>query len=821
MPAYSKSRTQVKQIANIVRTSFPLPGRWIYQDITLNYSFQGIPTFTIKTEGITEEDFPAIKQAFKLASTTYFNGIPCEVSQISWSRQFYDYIGGAFNIYSISANFDPVIKRRLEKALKVKELGGTFGYDKKKPQNAQKPKISIQKLCHLAGIEYYGPQVLVPIPENREEEINVGSILPEIALSKGCYIKYGKGVELIPWRSPSAAHKIGIGDIIQDGENSETFPPTYEGVEITWDREDDEDDEDDEEEPNQKKDNSLPPRYDFVRAETKIQELTEEDVDYNEPPPDSKVLRTLDSASWNSGPTRKHSKVTFHDGTEIKSHLEIWGFIYRAFDIAKPDGLLFSSTPKDFWNKVEWQDTYKVYERLGLVSLRVNGINAANQQSVPLIMHPDFVNFAKLNDFASFGGIYTFEPQAEYLTEIVTTGAKIMPLEKEPGRNQSLDDVLNPDENERFAVQTPTLIPKLDRTAYKLGAERSYYKTDDPKLPFQIDFQDYGSLDDRLKETVQAKMGNGVKPNFIIGIVTPDINYVEPLVVLAESRTTNSFAYAADPESTDEDPIPPLVAGEEGYFKLERTIFPPDRFKQEKYREDITEYTATDPGFKASLTISRTVEKSGQAPAAESRAIKYEQKDNPAYLEKLKQLQQAAQTAQEKKKQKPVFKYYVNSDLRDEGNPSGGNLSFPYAKSLGEAMRAAKTAIEMEHCQNAGQHQKTIAWYLPDIRDGDRVTVGSEKFRVLSASVTVRQAGNNVRPIPGLVQLTDGTQVTLGPEVPRQVTNYRTNEAVDDDPMEEALNPDQGNPGDGKVVVDFIGGTAGTILEPDSSRRKF
>lgn len=818
MPAYSKKRSQTQQIANIVRTSFPLPGKWIYQDITLNYSFQGIPTFTIKTEGITEEDFPAIRRAFRLASVTHFNGIPCEVSQVSWSRQFYDYVNGSFNIYSISANFDPLIKRKLEKILKVKQLGMAFEYSKKKAKNAQKPKISIQKLCQIAGIDYYGPQVLVPVPEDKEEEINVGSILPEIALSKGCYVKYGKGIQLIPWRSPPAAHKIGIGDIIQDGENSETFPPTYEGVELTWDRKEGEDED---EEPNPAKNNSLPPRYDYVRAETKIQELTEEDVDYNEPPPDSKVLRTLDSTSWNSGPTRKHSKVTLYDGTEIKSHLEIWGFIYRAFEIAKPDGLLFSSTPKDFWKKVEWQDTHKVYERLGLVTLRVNGINTADKNKVPLIMHPDYVNFAKLNEFAIFGEVYTFEPQAQYLTEIVTTGAKIMPLEKEPGRNQSLDDVLNPDENERFVVQTPITIPKIDRTAYKLGAERSYYKSDDPKLPFQIDFQDYGSLDDRLKEIAQTKIGNGIKPGFIVGIVTPDINYVEPLIVLAESRTTNSFAYAADPESTDEDPIPPLVAGEEGYFKLERTVFPPDRFKQEKYREDITEYTATDPGFKTSLTISRTVEKSGQAPAAESRAIKYEQKDNPAYIELLKQLQQAAQNGEEKKKQKPLLRYYVNSDLRDEGNPSGGSLSFPYAKSLGEAMFAAQTAIEMEHCQNAGQHQKTIAWYFPGIRDGDRVTVGSEKFRVLSASITIRQAGNNVRPIPGLVQLTDGMQVTLGPEVPRRVTSYSVDEPIDDDPMEEALNPDQGNPGDGKVVIDFTGGTAGIILEPDSSRRKF
>lgn len=828
MPAYGR-RTASK--ANLVKESFPLPGEWIYQEISFNYSFQGFPTATIKAEGITEDDFLVVKEAFDLATNIEFNGIPFEVSQIGWSRQLYVYKDTPINIYTITANFDPVIKRKLETAIKAKRLGITLSYgtDKKKSKNTKKPKVSIQKLCGLAGVSYSGPQALIPAPEDGEDELTPSSILPEVAKSKGCYVRYGKGVELIPWEAPPKSHAVEFTDIIQDGENTETFPPVYQGVELTWDREDEELGEEEEdgnkEEDPANEEKKLPPRYDFVRVQTKIQTLTEEDVNYDKPPPDTKVLRTLDSTSWNSGPTRQHSVTTLYDGVELKSRREIWGFVYRAFQIVAADGMLFSSTPGDYWQIVEWQETVKVYEELGLVNLRVTGVNAAdkNKKQVRMVIHPDYANFAKISSFATEGYIFSFQPKVEYLTQIITTGGKEMPLEKEPGPEQSLDDILDPINNPRFNIQTPKEIPKADRTEYRLASSRLYYREEDQSqnLPFQVDFQPFKELDKYIKEALRWQMELGeLKPDTLIGVITPDINFVEPLVVLTESRTTNSFAYAADPRSTDEEPFPPLVAGEEGYFKLERTIL-----EANKYRESITEYTATDPGFEASLTICRTAEKSGQAPQAESKPIKYDKKESPDYWGQRKVYQFTFKNPNNLgDRAKALPRYFVDSDLIGEGVPSGGGLSFPYAKSLGEAMKAAKVQLEIEHCQNSGQHQKTLSWYFPGIRDSDRVTVAGESFRVLSVSVTVNQYGRNAKFFNGNLQLTDGTQITLGPEKPRKVSHYQVKDDSEDS-VEETMNPDQGATpaGDGQVQAKFIGGTTelGGVLQPDSSRRRF
>lgn len=828
MPGYAKAGGAK---ANIVKDSFPLPGTWVYQDITINYSFQGFPTLSVKTEGIVEEDFQSVKDAFDLATNVTFKDIDFEVTQIGWSRQLFVHVDNEINIYSISANFDPVIKRKLETGIKVKRLGGTTSYatgkkKKKKPKNKDKPKISIQKLCGLVGVGYSGPEALIPIPEDKEELMVPASIIPEVAKSKGCIVVYGKGVKLIKWNAPTSSHVIARTDLIEDGENTETFPPVYQGVELTWDREDEEPNEEEEDKGNEPDDRDekqqLPPRYDFVRVQTKIQTLTEEDVRYSEPPPDTKVLKGLDSLSWESGPTRRHQVTTLYDGVEMKSYFEIWGFVYQAYEILKDDGHLFSSEPAKFWQRVEVQNTSKIYEQLGLINLKVNGINKLNKKDVRLVVHPDYANFGKISSFAMEGYLFSFQPRVEYLTGTVTTGWKVMPLERESSK--PLGDILEPEENPRAKVQIPLAIPRTDRTAYRLSPARLYYKDEEQNqsLPFQLDFKPFSELEPYVQDVVRWQIDiKPMTPDSLIGVIVPEINYVEPLVVLTESRTTNSFAYAADPESTDEDPKPPLVAGEEGFFRLDRTIL-----EKDKYRESITEYTATDPGYRASLTISRTSEKSGQAPQGESKPIKYDKKERDDWWEKRYQGQYKLYDPNSKKQQKvrPLPRYYVNSDLIGEGNPTGGNLSFPYAKSLGEALAAAKTSLEIEHCTSSGQQQKKIAWYIPGIRDSDRVMVDGKTFRVLSASVTVSQVGNNVKPIPGLVQLTEGTSVTLGPEVPRSVESYRVKDELDD-PMDEPMNPDQGSApaGDGEAQVKFIGGTSelGDVLEPDATRRKF
>lgn len=836
MAGYSRGGGSGKP--NLVQERPPLPGGLVYSDVTVNYSFQGFPSVSIKAEGIAENKFNSVRSAYKLASKVALFGIEFEVTQFGWTREAFSYKGSTYATYSISVNYQPIIQRKLESGIKVKKLGTAYSLGakttnkkKKSKKKKKEPKISLQKLCSLIGVGYSGPEVLVKIPEDREAEFNIGSLVGEAARSKGCFIEYGSGVKLIPWDSPTGGVSIAAGDVFVDGENTETFVPTYQGVELSWDREEEEEEEEEEDEQEPDDDdqkNELPPRYDFVRVQPKIETITEQDEDFDKPPPDTKVIRGMDSLFGRSGPTRKRTRTTLYDGSELESEMEIWGFVYQVKDLHVRDGQLFSDRPDLFWKRCEWNKTNRVYEPIGTVSLQVTGINKAKKsldQTVRLVLHPDYKNLGKISSFAAQGYMFSFQPKVEYLTKIISIGFKVMPLENEPGSGQSLEDCINPDENPRAKVQIPLAIPKADFTAYRLGSARSYYREEEQNqnLPYQIEFKTFAELEPRIQDEVRWQIDiKPMGPNDLIGVVTPDLGYQEPMVVLTESRTTNSFMYAADPDSTDEQPIPPLVTGEEGYFRLDRTILSKD-----KYREAITEYTATDPGFKASLTISRTAEKTGQAPQGESRQVRYDKKENEDWWLKFTQYQYRIYngTAKKPKQEKLLPRYFVNSDRQKEGNPTSGSLSFPYAKSLGEALKAAKVALEMEHCQNAGQHSKSISWYFPNIRDGRRVSIGGQDFRVLSASVSLEQIGSGViKHISEFAQITQGTKVTLGPDVPRSVTSYRVKDDSEN-PMNDPMNPDQGSApaGDGEAKSTFLGGTTelGRTLQPDSTRRKF
>lgn len=835
MPAYSRKKGSGRGKANLVKYWPNLPPDLVYSDITVNYSFQGFPTVSVKAEGIKEQNFASIRKYFLLGNKIGLLGNEYELSQFSWSKEKFEVSGERYNFYSITANYDLPIKRKLEKGVKVKNISSFLSYgshayntnSKEKNKNTKPPKISIQKLCSAIDVAYSGPEALIPVPdEDPESVINVGSLLQEVARSKGCYIEYGSTVKLISWGSADNA-SISEDDVFEDGENTETFPPFYEGVELNWDRENEElgDEEEENEEADVNIENrALPPRYNFVRVDNKIQTLTEQDVDPDKPPKDTKVLRDMSSLFWESGPTRQAKTTTLYDGTEIKSELNIFGFSYQAKDIAQEDGLLFSSEPHKYWRVCESNRTTRIYQPIGNINLKVTGVNKANKKNVRLVLHPDYANLGKISTFASDGYLFSFQPKVEYLTGINSIGWKLMPLEKEPGPGQDLSDVIDPTENPRAKVQIPIEIPKEDRTAYKLGSARSYYRQEDQNqnLPFQVEFSTFRELPKHIQDAAIWQMDiNPIGPDDLIGIVTPDPSYVEPMVVLTESRNTNSFMYAADPDSTDENPLKPLVAGEEGYFRLDRTILDAD-----KYRESITEYTATDPGYKASLTISRTAEKSGQAPQGESRQIKYDKKESQDYWEK-RTLYTTTFQEQNKnnKKKKNLPKVFVDSPWQGEKVASSASLNFPYATSREEALTAAKVALEMEHCQSAGSHNKSVSWFFPSMRDGQRVSIDGGMFRILSLSVSIQQIGTNVKPIDGFVQLTSGTKVVLGPEVPRSVTDYESPDKIDEDPMEEALDPNQGSvaAGDGETQVAFIGGETelGDVLEPDSTRRKF
>ena len=162
-------------------------------------------------------------------------------------------------------------------------------------------------------------------------------------------------------------------------------------------------------------------------------------------------------------------------------------------------------------------------------------------------------------------------------------------------------------------------------------------------------------------------------------------------------------------------------------------------------------------------------------------------------------------------------KYLVSTD-NATGVPSGGSVDYPDAATIAMALKAIKTELEIEEI-NASTEQKTVTWFYPSVRDGDRVVTGMDKFSSLgtwivkSASWTLNYHGNRGSNGSSTLVTTDGTQLTLGLLKPRSIT-YTTQSM----PVPPTLAE-----GQGEITTGFAGGsfTLGSVFSNNPNRRNF
>lgn len=366
-------------------------------------------------------------------------------------------------------------------------------------------------------------------------------------------------------------------------------------------------------------------------------------------------------------------------------------------------------------------------------------------------MHPDYEKYVGSGDTA--GGIQFKASNAKYLTSIVTSGWKLSRFQQEEQGGDTDTSQMEVDENGNpigpwVPVVTFKKINRRDETNFYIKSMRADYEQD--TVPYSIEWVFWDEMDEQKQRKMFSKVtppAEGSNRRLKVGLITADMDFVEPMLVWTESRQASSIAVMAHPDSTDEDPIPALVAGEESYYQSIWTK------KNDEYStEKIVELTASGAGFVDGVENIRYREIQGRPPEAQYRKTTWEQ-----------QQPKATTTPPASRVTK---RYFVYSDSIPKWATEGGeSLSFGAASTLNQAEKAAKTQLTINTLQST-QETRTVSWHFPNIEGGDFCTFSGNRFqgrfRVLSASYTLEYDGSQNAYGLDPICKTDGTKLTLG-----------------------------------------------------------
>ena len=783
-------RTIIQEKPNFVNPP-TLPVDIVVGSISWSKSLEGhgSPIVTLDYEQVSLQEIQRLENAYTPGlvenspiKITLFD-IPLQVASFQYDRAKYIYNGTThFDRYKVSVGLEWVHEKAVSANIKVFRfvpLGST--------------SISVSKLAAAAKVPYKGPSFDIEIPANSDKDfgMSLGDAVTKRARSLGCFVVYADpGIELRKIDSVRSWNFIE-NDVIADGGNTLKGAIAYNRAEMTFGTESKDD-----------KDPDAPPGVKLTKKAPVIETTRDLDSDDpSSPPANSSVLKSIDSNSVDGqGPKLTDTTTTTQDGQTMRVDRKIYGFLYTAKDIHIGDGVL-QGTPSNYWQLIEQQIEEHVYTALSNLSLSIVAKDPDPQYAktslggrVTLIINPDYDSFVS---GSALGGSATFRSTAKYLVQIKTTGWAYRRLIKETDALETIDlDATDPTYQYYFFKK----IPITGETNYYLVSPDEKYGEGGAALPFSVQWKTVEELTpDEKRKVSSSNITEGGK----VGVLTPDVNYTQPMQVLFEGTSKNSFAWAPNPEFDKEDASTycPLTTGEESYDTTWRTIIDANH-----YRERQTSFSASNSDY---------------ANLAESIKVRYATGRPPEGTT----LKETWETS-DKKKNILTFggtknkRYFVTTDL--VGNtPEGGSVSGTSdAKNLDEAKLALKTDLRIQGWSQGNQETKTVSWYYPDIEPGDIISVPARRFqkygqlRVTGVGWSMKFDGYGNNPYRNPWVTTDGTKLTLGVDLNRTFS------------IETVDVPSTNNTaasGDPTLSVTSSGGTkaVGIPMIPGANRRRF
>jgi hypothetical protein len=815
MPAYGRVETHKAGIIFPGELP-PLPIPIAKGSFSLSLGFEQKPQATLEYEGILQTDIRKFEQIYaegylfarKNLQPIKVAGYPFWPVSYTYDRDHSDIERvGRVHIYKVSINLEWAWQRNCE--------GDVFIY-KKIP--AKSKSLSLSSLAAYAGVPYRGPSIDLKLSGDgdRNTTMSLDSAVQEHARRKGCFVYYGReGIELRvlgsgnTWTFPTE-------ELLSDGGNTLALPIAYRNASLSYGGED---------EGTEDPDGDDATSLKFFRESQKPQIVEEYDENYQHPPEmGSSVLRSLDS-NWDSGgPTKTYRRRETLAGQPIRELVQIWGFAYLAKDIHVGGGKL-QGVPSQFWRIVEEQKTEYVYKPAPPSVISLYARDPVSGSPLSTVLHPSYQNAPGVSGGGSTSGLaagtkMSMRSSAMFLSEVMTTGWTLNRFLKEDGDGGEWHSLF--DGTPKYSLVHFQEIPKVSGQAFYLESERSLYpQTESVSSPFSVEWTDFASLSASDKSYVRdSSTGLGTNRQDSagrVGLLTPDLNFVEPYHVMKEITFSSSFAYVPNPEAESAaDPTTPETGGEsfvrehyltgdESWTMIERRISPGD---PNKYTEKTSEFSARNSNFGDSAAIIQYKDVYGRPPQPTVLQLKWEQRETqPGNKKRIKNSQNENRN------------YLVTTDY-SENVMEGGSFSYGTAANLMEAQIAFGTDLRIAEMQ-AMQEQKTLTWYYPNLEIGDRLISGDDRYdsygrwRITQISWSGTVDGSTKWGLSPLCTI-EGTQVTCGLDRDRRFW-------VTPDPNQQENNPaPDGAGGNPDLFITAEGGNAiGKIQSAVTMRRNF
>lgn len=735
--------------SNLVeRSDWPnLPIPVTYGQVTWSCGFEESPTAQIEYRGIPRRDLSRYDNAYPFRREISISGFRFRVKQKGYSEDRFIYQDDPYGIYSFRVSLEGLWVDKLNQAVKVSGIKDGAG------------KISPSIVAQRVGISYVGPYFAV---EPSGDEVTLGDLLTANARRFGCILyHHANGVGLRPLNGGRSWSFSELEIIDQNEANLERLP-VYKNTELRFKQLTIDSNPDN---------SNLPPSP----REPQIQILIEEDESPETPPPNTFVLQTLDSAFDVSGPKKTRKKTTIVDGNTTMEEYWIWGFAYTAADIYNNAlAKLYSFTPEDFWMVVEYRRSVPLLQSLSSAIFSNRAIDPrGDNRAAYLALNPDFSDFSGNLTFS--GQTVFFDAKHQYVIGNSETGWRLARPYKDEGTDSSnwwsralLDD---PIEAAKNAAAQFRPIPITAQSRNLLKSIRENYKESSSSIgvPFAVEWVLKGEADPRIQEQFAF-----VPDDTLIGVVTPDRNFKEPLYIEIESSASSAFLAEQHPEYSNDQPEAPLITGEESYARSDRLILKNEsttgaELTYEKYRERSIQDSSQESGFGTSFQQAKFKEVLGRPPEAQ-----------------IWQTPSPEDVQQQPKQQLPTNnpRYYITSDNTDTDDIPGGSVDYPTAENINEAMTAAMTDLRIEGMRVRQANRQVIS-HLPEMRPGDTISVGGDYFSRIDGSWRVYNVSwslefNGFNDMLGRIEVrTGGTQMTLARDVIRSLNLYTQTNGVD------------------------------------------
>lgn len=730
--------TRKKVLNNIVKNPPRLPVRNYYGSFSLNLSFGQHPSATITYKGVLKKDLRKLERAYRpdRGRKRTILGIAFRVSPdngYSYERENTLYQGKKIDIFTVTVNLEGYFEVLCEKKIAWKNLIDSA------TKSVSLGAIARASKTRLRG----GGSIRIPISELSGNTVSLSEAIDEYAKVKGRYPIYSDNSVKLVRANRGRKWNFSWGEQLSDGSNSIGIPTYYNGAELTWNKEATEDVD------NQ----NAATTSEWEQEPDQISVETEDDsINVFEPPLGTVVLRDLSSNYDKSGPKKVSRTITKINGQPSTEVTKIYGFRYLYKDGEVDEaGRWFITNPSAYWGLCEETTTTYKYKEIEAPSFTIK--NPSNSETLihRLVVNPDYTSFVETQPGG--GNVRFLSSTASYLYEVETYGWRWVRLVDEEQAPESSWEMLETDPY--WKLINFQKVDKVDKTLYYLKSMRGDYEVD--ALPFSVEWVLWNELSPEMKSKLSSQTDIGIEGAWTadtkakIGIITPDLDYVEPLLAWRESRQASSIAIAPNPDSVADDPIQPFVTGEESYFQSIWTK------KDEQYATQKTvNFSSQDPGFSSSAEEVKYRDVVGKPSEATSMKKKWKRNDS-------------SQTVPPKKNSQINNRYLLYSDKVPKWAADGeGSINVSIARTLEEAKTYAETDLKLNSL-NSSQKTRTISYYLPKIRDGDFCTFQGDRFgrrwgrfRVTSVSWTIDFDGVSKSYKLKPICTCQGTQLTLG-----------------------------------------------------------